>query len=87
MKNIIKAFYTLCLCIAGLSMADIVPVWSVDVAVPGEKVALYLVDTEVGEDLFSIQKRPGVENAALEVMQHYAGANPMDPNRDRKSVV
>ncbi|MBR5195501.1 MAG: BatD family protein [Akkermansia sp.] len=81
MKNIIKAFYTLFLCLAGLSIADIVPVWSVDVAVPGEKVALYLVDTEVGEDLFSIQKRPGVENAALEVMQHYAGANPMDPNR------
>ena len=81
MKKIINIFYTLFLCIAGLSMGDIVPVWSVDVAVPGEKVALYLVDTEVGEDLFTIQKRPGVENAALEIMQHYAGANPMDPNR------
>ena len=81
MKNSIKLLYTLILGLAGLAPADVVPVWSVDVAVPGEKVALYLVDTEVGEDLFSIPKRPGVENAALEVMQHYAGANPMDPNR------
>lgn len=62
-------------------MAEVVPVWSVDVAVPGEKVALYLVDTEVGEDLFNIPKRPVVENASLELMQHYAGANPMDANR------
>ncbi len=86
MKNIIKAICTLCLCLTGLSMADVVPVWSVDVAVPGEKVALYLVDTEVGEDLFTVPKRPGVENAALELMQHYAGANPMDPNRAAMEV-
>ena len=86
MKKIISIFYTLLLCMAGLSLGDIVPVWSVDVAVPGEKVALYLVDTEVGEDLFTIQKRPGVENAALEIMQHYAGANPMDPNRASMEV-
>lgn len=81
MKRIIKLFYTLCCGFGSMTMADIVPVWSVDVAIPGEKVALYLVDTEVGEDLFSIQKRPNVANASLEIMQHYAGANPMDPNR------
>ena len=81
MKNAIKFLCTFACSAASLSLAEIVPVWSVDVAVPGEKVALYLVDTEVGEDLFNIQKRPTVENAALEVMQHYAGANPMDPNR------
>lgn len=86
MKRIIQLFYTLCCCISSMAMADIVPVWSVDVAIPGEKVALYLVDTEVGEDLFSIQKRPGVENASLEIMQHYAGANPMDPNRAAMEV-
>ena len=86
MKNAIKLLYTLVCSIIGSVLADVVPVWSVDVAVPGEKVALYLVDTEVGEDLFSIQKRPGVENAALEVMQHYAGANPMDPNRAAMEV-
>lgn len=86
MKNIIKLCLFLCICLKSVIMADIVPVWSVDVAVPGEKVALYLVDTEVGEDLFTIPKRPGVENAALEVMQHYAGANPMDPNRAAMEV-
>lgn len=86
MKYTLNLLYTLIFSLAGLAFADIVPVWSVDVAVPGEKVALYLVDTEVGEDLFSIQKRPGVENAALEVMQHYAGANPMDPNRAAMEV-
>ena len=78
MKHIIKLFCG-CLCLLSQQlMAAVVPVWSVDVAVPGEKVALYLVDTDIGEDLFSIQQRPAVENASLEIMQHYA---------DRKSVV
>lgn len=81
MKNIIKLFCTLMVCLSSMVMAEIVPVWSVDVAVPGEKVALYLVDTEIGEDLFRIPQRPMVKNAAVEMMQHYAGANPLDPNR------
>ncbi|MBR5889293.1 MAG: BatD family protein [Akkermansia sp.] len=81
MKNLIAYFSTLLGILCPLVVAEVVPVWSVDVAVPGEKVALYLVDTEVGEDLFSIPKRPAVDNASLELMQHYAGANPMDANR------
>ena len=81
MKNLIAYLSTLLGILCPLVVAEVVPVWSVDVAVPGEKVALYLVDTEVGEDLFSIPKRPAVENASLELMQHYAGANPMDANR------
>ena len=86
MKHIINLFYTLFCCIGSLAMAEIVPVWSVDVAVPGEKVALYLVDTDIGEDLFLIQKRPTVSNAAMEIMQHYAGANPLDANRAAMEV-
>ncbi len=86
MKNIIRTLYTFTLTLCSPLLADIVPVWSVDVAIPGEKVALYLVDTEVEEDLFTIPKRPAVENAALEVMQHYAGANPMDPNRANMEI-
>ena len=86
MKHIINLFYTLFCCIGSLTMAEIVPVWSVDVAVPGEKVALYLVDTDIGEDLFMIQKRPTVSNAAMEIMQHYAGANPLDANRAAMEV-
>ncbi len=86
MKNAIKLLYITVCSIAATALADVVPVWSVDVALPGEKVVLYLVDTEVGEDLFNIQKRPEVENAALELMQHYASANPMDPNRSTMEV-
>ena len=86
MKHIINLFCTLICCFSSLTLAEIVPVWSVDVALPGEKVVLYLVDTDVGEDLFMIQKRPTVQNAGLEVMQHYAGANPMDPNRAAMEV-
>lgn len=86
MKHSLKFIYAFICAIGSLAMAEIMPVWSVDVAVPGEKVALYLVDTEVGEDLFSIQTRPEVSNASLEIMQHYAGANPMDPNRAAMEV-
>ena len=86
MKNIINLFCTLICCFSSLTLAEIVPVWSVDVALPGEKVVLYLVDTDVGEDLFMIQKRPTVQNAGLEILQHYAGANPMDPNRAAMEV-
>lgn len=86
MKHIIRLFYTLIGCLGSLTMAEIVPVWSVDVALPGEKVALYLVDTDVGEDLFMIQKRPRVENGGMEIMQHFAGANPLDPNRAAMEV-
>ena len=81
MKNIIAYLSTLFCILCPLLQAEPVPVWSVNVAVPGEKVALYLVDTEIGEDLFSIPRRPTVENASLELMQYYAGANPMDANR------
>lgn len=64
-----------------LAMAEIVPVWSVDVALPGEKTALYLVDTEVGEDFFRIEKRPTVKNASLGQVTQLNTSNPMDPNR------
>lgn len=81
MKNIIATFCTLICLLSRLSLAEIVPVWSVDVAIPGEKVVLYLVDTEIGEDSFRIKQHPTVKNASVELMQHYAGANPTDPNR------
>ncbi len=66
--------------------AEVVPIWSTGVAVPGEKVALYLVDTEVGDDVFMIDKRPNVQQARLEVMQPQAGANPQDPNRSMVEI-
>lgn len=66
--------------------AEVVPIWSTGVAVPGEKVALYLVDTEVGDDVFMMDKRPTVQQARLEVLQPQAGANPQDPNRGMVEV-
>ena len=66
--------------------AEVVPIWSTGVAVPGEKVALYLVDTEVGDDVFLIDKRPNVQHAQLEVMQPQAGSNPQDPNRSMVEI-
>lgn len=66
--------------------AEVVPIWSTGVAVPGEKVALYLVDTEVGDDVFMIDKRPDVQQARLEVLQPQAGANPQDPNRSMVEI-
>lgn len=66
--------------------AEVVPIWSTGVAVPGEKVALYLVDTEVGDDVFMVDKRPTVQQARLELLQPQAGANPQDPNRSMVEV-
>lgn len=66
--------------------AEITPVWSTGVAVPGEKVVLYLVDPDVGEDVFLVQERPSVPHASLEPKQPRVGANPLDPNRSSIEV-
>ncbi len=81
MKSIHKILTFLLCWFCAVSVAEITPIWSVEVALPGEKVALYLVDTDVGEDYFNIKKRPSVQNAALGNLQPYTSANAMDPNR------
>lgn len=86
MKTILSTLCTLICFLCPPIVADVVPIWSVDVALPGEKVVLYLVDSEIGEDLFSFSKRPAAENASVQVLQPYASANPMDPNRARIQV-
>lgn len=76
------------LTLGGLVRAEIVPVWSTGVAVPGEQVVLYLVetqeDTQQQQDIFMIKNQPRVKDATLSVQQPKAGANPLDP--DRKMV-
>ena len=47
------------------AIAEVVPVWSTGVAVPGEQVMLYLVDTELGEDTFVLQKAPPALHASF----------------------
>ncbi len=62
------------------ALADIIPVWSTGVAVPGEKVVLYLVDMEntSGDSIF-IQNRPQVPHAAVRLLQAGSASNPLDP--------
>ncbi len=63
------------------TFAQVTPAWSTGVAVPGEQVLLYLVDTEVGEDLFFVHEQPRVRSAGVKILQSKAGANPLDANR------
>lgn len=85
MRKIITAF---CALFTGLTQAEIVPIWSTGVAVPGENVVLYLVETQEDaqpqQDIFQIEKSPVVKNATAKIQQMAAGANPLDP--DRKMV-
>ncbi len=68
-------------------MAEVSPVWSTSVAVPGEQVMLYLLDTEVGDDFFSVREQPQVRQAGVRVLQSKAGVNPLDPNRAMVQVL
>lgn len=61
--------------------AEVTALWSTGVAVPGEKVLLYLVDTEVGEDHFALDGDVRARTATIQQLPPRAGANPMDPNR------
>lgn len=60
---------------------EVVPVWSTGVAVPGEQLLLYLIDTEVGQDTFTLKGRPKARFAAVQEQRPTVDANPLDPNR------
>ncbi|MBQ2814462.1 MAG: BatD family protein [Akkermansia sp.] len=79
-----KCILTILIGMASAAWAEVVPIWSTGVAVPGEKVVLYLIDTEIGDDFFTPDKRPEVQKARVEVLGPHAGANPYDP--DQKMV-
>ncbi len=79
-------FIAICTLLAGLlaapALADIVPQWSTGVAVPGEKVVLYLIDMESrAEDPISIHNQPQVPRASVRLLQPRSGSNPLDPKR------
>lgn len=86
MRFLISLITATVLLSAGAAMAAITPVWSAGVAVPGEKVALYLIDTDVQEDAFFLHARPAVQRARLETLQPQAGANPLDPDRKNAEI-
>ena len=73
--------------LAYMAGAEVIPVWSTGVAVPGEQVMLYLVDTEIGDDAFNLKERPRATRATLKVQQPTLGANPLDPNRAMVEVM
>ncbi len=83
MKTYLNAFLCTLACLFALPvLADIVPVWSTGVAVPGEKVVLYLIDMEGRpDDPFSVKEQPQVAHASVRLLQPRSGSNPLDPNR------
>ncbi len=87
MRHIIPLLYAFLLALVGRATAEIIPVWSTGVAVPGEQVLLYLVDTQSGNDIFMLTEQPKVKAATVKVLQPKAGANPLDPNRAMVEVL
>ncbi|MBQ9836203.1 MAG: BatD family protein [Akkermansia sp.] len=87
MRHIITLLGALLLACTGRLAAEIIPIWSTGVAVPGEKVLLYLVDTQSGSDVFMLTEQPRVKSATVRVLQPKAGANPLDPNRAMVEVL
>lgn len=87
MRRIITILYAFSLFCIGRAAAEIIPIWSTGVAVPGEQVLLYLVDTQSGSDVFMLTEQPKVKSATVRVLQPKAGANPLDPNRAMVEVL
>ena len=73
--------------LARFAVAEVVPVWSTGVAVPGEQVLLYLIDTEVGQDTFTLKGRPRARTASVQEQSPTVAANPMDPNRAMVEII
>ncbi len=83
MKNyFIAALATLVCFLSAPLRAAIEPLWSTGVAVPGEKVVLYLIDMESqAEDPIAIKEQPQVARASVRLLQPRSGSNPLDPKR------
>lgn len=75
---------TLC---GSIAAAAVTPVWSTGVAVPGEKVVLYLIDDAPGEDAFFVKDRPAVAKARVEVKDAALGANPFRPDEGNAELL
>lgn len=80
-RNIFTIITFIIITLAQCARAEVVPVWSTGVAVPGEQILLYLIDTEIGQDTFSLKGRPQVRYASMQELQPTIDANPLDPNR------
>lgn len=80
MRYFLFLLSALALLFGSIAPAAVTPVWSTGVAVPGEKVVLYLIDTEVNEDVFFLKGRPTVQRARLEALSPQVGPDPFHPD-------
>lgn len=90
MRRIITLLLAAAALLGSQALAEIIPIWSTGVAVPGEQVYLYLVETQQAgaqQDVFLIKENPKVKSATLRVQQARAGSNPLDPNRAMVEVL
>lgn len=76
MQKTLAIITFLLLALMRYAAAEVVPVWSTGVAVPGEQVLLYLVDTEVGQDTFHLKERPKARYASVQEQSPTVVANP-----------
>ncbi len=87
MRHFIAFISFLAALLGARALADLVPVWSTGVAVPGEKVILYVIDTEgQAGDPIRLDGTPTVAHASVKALQPRAGVNPLDPQRGIVSI-
>ncbi len=87
MKTYLSFILASLYCLLFTARAEIVPMWSTGVAVPGERVVLYLVDTGIGaEDSISVSKPPQAERADVRLLRPISDVNPLDPQRNRVAI-
>lgn len=69
MRAIITLLVTLLAVFCPRAAAELTPMWSTGIAVPGERVMLYLIDTDTKLNQFSLSKRLSLPNASVGTMQ------------------
>ena len=69
MRHIITILAAILACLSPKAAAELTPMWSTGIAVPGERVMLYLIDTDTKLNQFSLTKRLTLPHASVGTMQ------------------
>lgn len=69
MRAITTILVTLLAILCPRAAAELTPMWSTGIAVPGERVMLYLIDTDTKLNQFSLTRRLTLPNASVGTMQ------------------
>ncbi len=87
---ILTPFLSLALCflllVSSLMAAEITPVWSTRVALPGEPVTLYIVSPQGRTTPFEIEKYPVAKNASIE-LENFRNITPYTNPRQEPLLV